>query len=76
MRMVNVDRSGDNLSTITYYIFRFKLFLEPKALRDESTVDPRLPRLPVSADIPCSSGNRLSPLLTLIARETSRGHDY
>jgi hypothetical protein len=26
----------------------FKLFLEPKALRDESAVDPRLPLLPVS----------------------------
>lgn len=25
----------------------FKLFLEPHALRDESTVDPRLPQLPV-----------------------------
>ena len=27
---------------------RFKLFLEPHALRDQSTVDPRLPSLPVS----------------------------
>lgn len=26
---------------------RFKLFLEPRALRDESAIDPRLPRLPV-----------------------------
>jgi hypothetical protein len=26
---------------------RFKLFLEPRALRDESTIDPRLPQLPV-----------------------------
>lgn len=26
----------------------FKLFLEPKALRDESAIDPRLPLLPVS----------------------------
>jgi hypothetical protein len=25
----------------------FKLFLEPSALRDESTIDPRLPQLPV-----------------------------
>ena len=25
----------------------FKLFLEPKAMRDESNVDPRLPQLPV-----------------------------
>jgi hypothetical protein len=27
----------------------FKLFLEPKALRDESAIDPRLPLLPVSS---------------------------
>ena len=26
----------------------FKLFLEPQALRDESSIDPRLPALPVS----------------------------
>lgn len=26
----------------------FKLFLEPQALRDESTIDPRLPAIPVS----------------------------
>ncbi|KAG6334314.1 hypothetical protein ID866_4779 [Astraeus odoratus] len=26
--------------------YRFKLFLEPRALRDESAVDPRLPQLP------------------------------
>ncbi len=26
----------------------FKLFLEPKALRDESAIDPRLPLIPVS----------------------------
>ena len=25
----------------------FKLFLEPRALRDESSIDPRLPQLPV-----------------------------
>lgn len=25
----------------------FKLFLEPQALRDESSVDPRLPAIPV-----------------------------
>jgi len=28
----------------------FKLFLEPKALRDESAIDPRLPFLPVSLE--------------------------
>jgi hypothetical protein len=27
--------------------FRFKLFLEPHALRDQSTADPRLPPIPV-----------------------------
>lgn len=26
----------------------FKLFLEPSALRDESSIDPRLPTIPVS----------------------------
>ena len=29
----------------------FKLFLEPQALRDESTIDPRLPSIPVSPAI-------------------------
>ena len=29
----------------------FKLFLEPRALRDESSVDPRLPQLPVRIDV-------------------------
>ncbi|KIJ47170.1 hypothetical protein M422DRAFT_164320 [Sphaerobolus stellatus SS14] len=29
----------------------FKLFLEPKALRDESTIDSRLPRIPTSNDL-------------------------
>jgi hypothetical protein len=28
---------------------RFKLFLEPRALRDETTIDPRLPQLPASS---------------------------
>ena len=50
MRMVRVDKPGKICEL--QYTFRFKLFLEPKALRDESTVDPRLPRLPVSATIP------------------------
>ena len=27
---------------------RFKLFLEPSALRDDGAVDPRLPKLPVN----------------------------
>lgn len=30
-------------------VFRFKLFLEPRALRDESAIDPRLPQIPVRA---------------------------
>jgi hypothetical protein len=34
------------------YFFRFKLFLEPQALRDESTIDPRLPHLPVRIPLP------------------------
>ena len=29
----------------------FKLFLEPSALRDESSIDPRLPTIPVSGFI-------------------------
>jgi len=29
----------------------FKLFLEPKALRDQSVIDPRLPLLPVSPEM-------------------------
>ena len=29
----------------------FKLFLEPKALRDQSVIDPRLPFLPVSLEM-------------------------
>jgi len=29
----------------------FKLFLEPKALRDQSVIDPRLPSLPVSLEM-------------------------
>jgi hypothetical protein len=33
----------------TYRCEWFKLFLEPRALRDESAVDPRLPQLPVSS---------------------------
>jgi hypothetical protein len=28
----------------------FKLFLEPRALRDRTAVDPRLPQLPVCID--------------------------
>jgi hypothetical protein len=51
MRMV---RSSD-LCIIILYVrrtmnkgsLRFKLFLEPHALRDESAIDPRLPSLPV-----------------------------
>jgi hypothetical protein len=31
------------------FFVRFKLFLEPHALRDQSTVDPRLPPIPVRA---------------------------
>lgn len=37
-----LDHVGDLFS-------RFKLFLEPHALRDSSNVDPRLPSLPVSS---------------------------
>jgi hypothetical protein len=34
---------------VTFINNRFKLFLEPMALRDSDAVDPRLPRLPVCA---------------------------
>jgi hypothetical protein len=37
------------ISTIRINFFRFKLFLEPHALRDESAIDPRLPQIPVSS---------------------------
>jgi len=33
---------------MTFIYNRFKLFLEPMALRGGNAVDPRLPRLPVS----------------------------
>ena len=33
---------------------RFKLFLEPKALREDGGVDPRLPRIPVRANLSTS----------------------
>ena len=35
-------------TSMTFIYNRFKLFLEPMALRDSNAVDPRLPRLPVS----------------------------
>jgi hypothetical protein len=35
-----------------FRLCRFKLFLEPHALRDQSAVDPRLPPLPVRKRVP------------------------
>jgi len=49
------------------YYDRFKLFLEPSALRDNNAVDPRLPRLPV-----CTRLSYKRHLLNLFpGRETS-----
>jgi hypothetical protein len=60
LRAVN---GGDFIMGQNYLILilhpRFKLFLEPRALRDESAIDPRLPRLPVCA-IPSFYGIRLT----------------
>src|ERR1700722_148886 len=46
------DANGTSLFQVSARIYnlfsRFKLFLEPHALRDESAVDPRLPQIPVS----------------------------
>jgi hypothetical protein len=48
---------------------RFKLFLEPRALRDESAIDPRLPQLPVRVNPPFLG------ILTycILARQNSHG---
>lgn len=54
-----LDHVGDLFS-------RFKLFLEPHALRDSSNVDPRLPSLPVSSTF---SGS--FPMLILSDRAAS-----
>ena len=48
MRMVR-SRMGYMIDVHDIMYIRFKLFLEPMALRDSNAVDPRLPRLPVSA---------------------------
>lgn len=56
---------GSRFMTLIYN--RFKLFLEPTALRDSSSVDPRLPRLPVCNYLLF----KRHPLNLFLAREAS-----
>lgn len=53
--LVDTNANGQHISLalpgpskLTHDANRFKLFLEPKALRSETEIDPRLPRIPVS----------------------------
>jgi hypothetical protein len=46
-RFTSWFRRVANRVFLTSAVARFKLFLEPQALRDAGAVDPRLPSLPV-----------------------------